>query len=374
MRVAVDALAVSNFSGRHVLLGHLRAAAAATRGRHSFHVLHHAGNRDLRRDLGDNVEWLECAGAGPHWTRRVAWEATRLGGWLRDVRADILLSTSGALVPGVSLPQLVLAQNPWCYFPQFHRTASERLKARLQRMGYRRAQRGAEAIFFLSEYLGRAYREDAGRPPRDSETLYVGIDDAMYACAGEAKPFEERDLAIVCVSVMARHKAIEDVVDALAALHRRGVVAQLRLVGPWADAGYRREIDQRIDGLGLAASVEITGAVDDATLAAHYRRARVFCLLSRCESFGIPAVEAQVFGTPCVVADNCAPPEVAGPGGAVVGTGDIDGAASALEVLLTDKAGWQEASARAFANAERFRWERVSQPLVRYLDRRAKNP
>ena len=370
MRVAVDALAVSNFSGRHVLLGHLRAAAAATRGRHSFHVLHHAGNRDLRRDLGDNVEWVECAGAGPHWTRRVAWEATKLSGWLREVRADVLLSTSGALVPGVSLPQLVLAQNPWCYFPQFHRSAGERLKARLQRMGYRRAQRGAETIFFLSEYLGRAYQQDSGSPPRGSETLYVGIDDAMFDSAGAAAGYVERELAIVTVSVMARHKAIEDVVDALASLHRRGVPARLYLVGPWADADYRVEIEARIAGVGLADAVTITGAVDDAGLAAHYRRARVFCLLSRCESFGIPAVEAQVFGTPCVVADNCAPPEVAGPGGEIVATGDIEAAADALQRLLCEEGAWSAASARALANAERFRWERVSQPFVRYLDQR----
>jgi glycosyltransferase involved in cell wall biosynthesis len=370
MRVAVDALAVSNFSGRHVLLGHLRAAAAATRGRHSFHVLHHAGNRDLRRDLGDNVEWVECAGAGPHWTRRVAWEATKLGGWLRDVRADVLLSTSGALVPGVSLPQWVLAQNPWCFFPQFHRTAGERLKARLQRLGYRRAQRGADTIFFLSEYLGRAYAEDAGRSPCGSETLYVGIDDAMYASAGQIDGFGARDQSIVTVSVMARHKAIEDVVDALGALHRRGLAAKLRLVGPWADAAYRKDIETRIAAWGLDDFVTITGAVDDAVLASNYREARVFCLLSRCESFGIPAVEAQVFGTPCVVADNCAPPEVAGPGGEVVATGDIEAAADALQRLLADKEHWQQASSRALTNAERFRWERVSQPFIRYLDQR----
>jgi len=370
MRIAVDALAVSNYSGRHVLLGHLRSAAVATRGRHSFHVLHHAGNRDLRRDLGDNVEWIECEGAGSHWTRRVAWEYFNLARWLRRVRADVLLSTSGALVPGVDLPQLVLAQNPWCFFPQFHRSLAERLKAGLQRMGYRRAQRKAEAIFFLSEYLGRAYAENSGQLPRGSEKLYVGIDDSMYATAGQVPAFEARELAIVTVSVMARHKAIEDVVDALARLHQLGVPARLHLVGPWADAEYRVEIEARIARESLATHVAITGAVDDATLVENYSRARVFCLLSRCESFGIPAVEAQVFGTPCVVADNCAPPEIAGPGGEVVATGDIGAAAAALQRLLTDAEYWRQASARALANAERFRWDLVSQPLVRYLDRR----
>lgn len=353
-----------------MLLGHLRNVAASTRGRHSFHVLHHPGNRDLRCDLGDNVEWIECAGAGPHWFRRVAWEALAMNSRLRRIGADLLLSTSGALVPGIDLPQLVLAQNPWCFFPQFHRSFGDRWKARLQRFGYRRAQREADVVFFLSEYLGAAYQENAGEPPRRGETLYVGIDDAMFADAGETLEFDQRELAIVTVSVMARHKAIEDVVEALAHLHRRSVRASLYLVGPWADAAYRQEVVARIEANGLGQFVTITGAVADAELATHYRRARVFCLLSRCESFGIPAVEAQVFGTPCVVADNCAPPEIAGPGGEVVPPGDVEAAADALQPLLLDREHWQSVSKRAFANADRFRWSSVSLPLIRYLDER----
>ncbi|MFT3807437.1 glycosyltransferase [Arenimonas sp.] len=369
MRVAVDALPINNFSGRRVLLGHLRNLAAAGRGRHSFHVLHHAGNRDLRRDLGENVEWLECA-SGAQWTRRLIWQRLAMRGLLRRIGADILLSTSGALTPGADIPQVVLAQNPWCFFPAFHRSANDKLKASLQRFGYRRAQRRAEAVFYLSDYLASAYRENAGAPPRHGETLYVGVDDGVFAAAGDALPHGERELAILTVSVMARHKAIGDILDALQLLHARGVMARLYLVGPWADADYRREIAGRIQRSDLGDYVSITGAVDDAELAAYYRRSRVFCLLSRCESFGIPAVEAQLFGTPCVVADACAPPEIAGPGGLVVPLADAQATALALEGLLENERQWATASKAALTNVERFRWDRVSEPLLRYLDRR----
>lgn len=369
MRIAVDALPINNFSGRRVLLGHLRNLAAAGKGRHSFHVLHHAGNRDLRRDLGENVEWIECA-SGAQWARRLIWQRLAMRGVLKRIDADLLLSTSGALVPGTGLPQLVLAQNPWCFFPAFHRSVGDRLKASLQRFGYRKAQRKAEGIFYLSNYLAGAYHENAGAPPRHGETLYVGVDEGVFAQADASASYRERELAIVTVSVMARHKAIEDVLDALQRLHTRGVMAKLYLVGPWADAGYRREIANRVESAGLGEHVSITGAVDDAELAAYYRRSRVFCLLSRCESFGIPAVEAQLFGTPCVVADACAPPEIAGPGGLVVPLTDIAATADALECLLNDETQWLAASTAALENVERFRWSRVSEPMLRYLDRR----
>jgi glycosyltransferase involved in cell wall biosynthesis len=371
MRIAVDALPINNFSGRNVLGGHLRNLAAAGAGRHSFHVFHHAGNRDIRRDLGAHVEWIEIKAVGTGWARRLWWQQVAMQGRLDAVSADLLLSTSGALVPGVRTPQMVMAQNPWCFFPQFHATATERVKARLQRHGYRNAQRHAAAMFYLSDYMARIYADNADRPPHHGDTVLVGADDDMFdaAGAGPLPDFDEREPEILTVSVMTPHKSVEDVLDALALLHERGVEARLSLVGPWSEEGYRAAIEQRISNQGLSRSVTITGGVSDAVLAGHYRRARVFCLLSRCESFGIPAVEAQVFGTPGVVADVCAPPEIAGPGGVAVPAGRVDLAADALLPLLVDRAAWQAATQRALANAERFRWSRLSRPIVDFIDR-----
>ena len=139
---------------------------------------------------------------------------------------------------------------------------------------------------------------------------------------------------------------------------------RLCLVGPWPDGAYRREIEQRIAACGLADAANITGPVDDHALIDHYRWARVFCLLSRCESFGIPAIEAQALGTPTVVADACAPPEVAGPGGAVLPLGDLEGVARTLSSWTSDQAAWEKASARAQEKPERFRWENLSESLI----------
>jgi glycosyltransferase involved in cell wall biosynthesis len=268
----------------------------------------------------------------------------------------------------VGIPQVVLAMNPWCFWPEFHRSASERLKAAMQRHGYRRAQRSAAAVFCLSDYLAFEYRKNAGTAPRAGETLYCGVDDGHFSEPGPALGFADRRMEVLCVSVMARHKRIEDVVDALLQLHQDGVRTRLALVGPWPDADYRQEIEARIAGAGIGEHVEITGAVSDADLARHYRRARAFCLLSGCESFGIPAVEAQLFGTPSVVADVCAPPEIAGPGGEVVPPRDAPAAARALASLLADEPTWTAASRRALVNVERFRWARVSAPLIEFVD------
>jgi glycosyltransferase involved in cell wall biosynthesis len=367
MRIAFNALSVSNLSGRHVLLGHIRQVIAAGGARHV--LLHHAGNRDLAEALGSELDVFECPPSTVGWLGRAAWEATAMPRVLRRLGAHALFSPAGTTTPRVQIPQLVLAQNPWCVVREVQHGRAAWLKAGLQRLAYRRAQREAALMLFNSEYMRRAYRDNAGSEPRDALLLLQGLEDETFASGLAAPSFAERKAEILVVSVMARHKAVEDVVDALAALRRQGVDATLSIVGPWADASYEQQIRRQIEALDLARHATICGKVSRQQLHAHYARARVFCLLSRCESFGIPAVEAQAFGTPCVVADCGAPPEIAGPGGVVVPQGAVEAAAQALARLVTDEAWWQNRSAAARINVQRFRWEACSRPLVDWIGR-----
>lgn len=368
MRIVIDALPTTHLSGRHVLLGHLASLAADHRDRHQFLVLHHAGNRHLCCDLGANVEWIECPLKKFDWFNRLLWQSTSLNSLLKKLKADWLISTSGALVPGVNLPQIVLAQNPWCYFPQFHHSIGDRLKATFQRIGFRTAQHRAEAIFYLSSYLAQAYHDNAQKNPKHGDVLYVGVDETTFNAAEQKYlTFDQRDLEVLTVSAMTPHKMIEDVVQAIAQIHQAGIKAQLTLVGPWSSEAYRKSIETLAQSTGIEKYITITGKVSVEELHEHYRRARVFCLLSRCESFGIPAIEAQAFGTPSVVANVCAPPEVAGPGGKIVPAGNIPAAAKAIQTLLNDAQAWTETSATALKNVERFRWNKVSKPLSKFL-------
>lgn len=368
MKIVIDALPINHMSGRHVISGHLRMLAKYQSDRHQFYVLHHHNNRDLCCDLGPSFEWIECPNFGENWLARLWWQFTQLDILLKRLNAQLVISTSGALVPGTQLPQIVIAQNPWCYIPEFHYTVGDRLKAWLQRQGYRQAQRQAKALFYLSQYVAKLYANDAGCQPQKANVLYVGIDEETFLAArSEYLDFANRPLEILTVSAMTPHKVIEDVIKLVAELHCSGTTVKLNLVGPWSTETYRLKIESLVTDLSLKNFVNITGKVTVTELHEYYRRAKAFCLLSQSESFGIPAVEAQAFGTPTIVANLCAPPEVAGPGGLVIDPGDMTKNLPRIQALLTDLQIWRQYSAKALTNAERFRWDKVSQSLSEHL-------
>ncbi|MFM6002713.1 MAG: glycosyltransferase, partial [Sphaerospermopsis kisseleviana] len=238
----------------------------------------------------------------------------------------------------------------------------------LQRQGYKQAQKKAQAMFFNSTYLGNLYLEQTGIQPNRSYILYNGIDDDFFENATEQYlAFKNRELTILTVSVMTPHKKIEELISMLDIVIQQGFSVQLIIVGPWSNTSYKLQIEKLIQDFKLHNYVTITDKVSREKLQEFYQKSRVFCLFSRCESFGIPAIEAQTYGTPTIVADFCAPPEVAGPGGIIINSLNIIQETNKIIKLLTDSAEWELYSRNAFNNADRFRWNKVTLPLINFI-------
>lgn len=362
-RILVNALSVTNPSGRHVVLGHLGCVAAALAGRLRLVVLVREDMVELHRGLGERVDWVFAPRATRHWLARAAWERACLPRLVRRQGACACFTPSGFAARGLDVPQIVFCQNPWALVPAARRRR-DALKAWLQRRAYRRAMRAAQAMVFLSRDLQAAYRRNAGCEERRGLVAYAGLDDSARARAA-APPVPRRTGQIVSVSVMAPHKNAEALVQAFQAVRAGGhPEARLVLAGSWPDPAYERKIRAQVDALGLRAAVEFAGFVAREKLDRLYAESQVFCLMSRCESFGIPAAEAQLFGTPVVSSRAGAIPEICGAGGVFCDPDDVPGIAAALRSLLEDEAEWRRLSGLARENAERFVWSRCSQPLI----------
>lgn len=373
MKVAINSLPVTNLSGRHVLVGHFSRIVMWSKGQHEFFFLFNPSNQNLRHDFAVPVNWIECPGFTSNWIIRMLWERCRLPFILKKLKIDAYFSPAGTVIPGLNIPQISFAQNPWCLVSEVPKTKPEKIKAAMQRLAYANAMKKADMMVFNSEYVKRAYRENAGGKEKASKVIYQAVNNKTHDAAAAMRSVKRNKHQIVCVSVMASHKGVDTLVKAVGRLrHQHGVPAELILIGPWPDEVYRHKILRIISGLDLTDHITIKGYLPEEDLWRFYAESRLFCLMSWCESFGIPSVEAQAFGTPVVSSNCCAIPEICGHGGVYPEPGDVMGVAAALASLLTDDARWNELSAAAIANAEKYRWNKCSWKFLEVFDRIAK--
>jgi glycosyltransferase involved in cell wall biosynthesis len=105
-------------------------------------------------------------------------------------------------------------------------------------------------------------------------------------------------------------------------------------------------------------------------LPALYANATAVLILSRYETFGLPAAEAMAAGVPVVVANAGALPEVVGDAGCIVDGDDTAAVVGQLNDLIDDHQARSQLIERGRRRAENFRWERTGRRIVQALEAR----
>jgi len=111
-------------------------------------------------------------------------------------------------------------------------------------------------------------------------------------------------------------------------------------------------------------TILFTGLVSEEDLTRLYKAATVFVYPSLDEGFGLPPLEAMSHGTAVIVSDAPVLVEVSGPGALVVSRFDASELAGALNLLLSDDARRSELSAKGYAHAAKYSWERTAKATI----------
>jgi len=366
VRLLVNALSIGSMSGEHVVYGFLRELLAE-QGRGNELLILHTHTQTPPRELVElGAQLVPVSDQLKRWVFRVCWEVVKLPGLLRRHRIDRVLNVSGGITPFLSVPQVSLCMNPWCYVPIARGGWKDATKAFFQRHYYRYAFTHAEHMIYISQHLRCLYRMHNRRlltQEAPSTIAWVGLDEAIFESASRQDDRHRKPGSILAVSAWARWKGLDTTLHALRKLIDRGTPASLTVAGPWPDQIYERQIAHLIRDLQLDDHVEVLGKVTLPQLHELYGQHQVYCLMSSCESFGIPAAEAMAFGTPVVSTQNCAIAEVCSGAGYFGPAGDAEWTTRSLEVLLNDTAQWKFFSDQAVLSAAQLRWPQVSQPL-----------
>ena len=179
--------------------------------------------------------------------------------------------------------------------------------------------------------------------------IRCGVDLEAYALRPEHAPSPVPNLLMV--GRLAPEKGHVVLVEALALLAKRGVVADAQIVG---GGPFRDEIEDAARRAGVAEHVHLLGERPPAEVRALLTEADVFCLPSFAEGLPVAMMEAMAIGTPVATTFISGIPELAVDGrtAAVVPAGDAEAFADGVERLLADPA-----HAREMAVAARRRVE-----------------
>jgi glycosyltransferase involved in cell wall biosynthesis len=171
------------------------------------------------------------------------------------------------------------------------------------------------------------------------------------------------------------HKHVDAVVAAHAQVVRENPANPpfLVLVGPDEDVFFtnRRAIDAAIAAGCTGEYIRWAGFVQDDDLRHLCTGAVALVLLSACEGFGLPAVEAAACGTP-VVATSASPlPQLLAGGGVFVSPADAHAAAGAMSRFLRDEPYRAALGKVAMERAGALTWTRCARATLAALEEAA---
>jgi glycosyltransferase involved in cell wall biosynthesis len=115
-------------------------------------------------------------------------------------------------------------------------------------------------------------------------------------------------------------------------------------------------IEREIERSGIKDRVTFLGFVPEDSLAELYANCKVFIFPSLYEGFGLPVLEAMMFGAPVITARNSSLIEAAGEAAILVDADDIEGMARAIERVCRDETYRRRLIALGKEHSAKFSW------------------
>ena len=216
--------------------------------------------------------------------------------------------------------------------------------------------KSAAAVAAVSRFSADEGIRHFGLDPRAVHVIPNGVDLELFHPADPADAAPPDPPYVLHVSAWGPHKGFDEALQVVAGLAEAGLPHRLIMTGP-NDAWMLSQVQDVVARSPRPDRAEIAGYVDD--LPATYRSATALLMTSRCEGFGLPALEAMACGTPVVGFANSSLPEVIGEGGVLVPDGDVRAMIAAVERIARGDDLREELRARGIAWAGKFPWRRA---------------
>jgi glycosyltransferase involved in cell wall biosynthesis len=285
-----------------------------------------------------------------------------------DVVHDNQVLAHGILDVAERLPVVTTIHHPVTVDRRLDLAAADTWRRRLtlrRWYGFLRMQtkvaRRTRTVLTPSASSKRDIVTDFGVDPARVRVIPLGVDDGFRPPTTPRVPGR----IVAMASADAPMKGIATLLEAFAKLRTERDHLELVLVSKPQPGG---RTEQLVDRLGIGDHVRFVHGISDAELVEVMGSAEVACVPSLYEGFSLPTAELMACGTPLVVSDAGAIPEVVGPDGLcadLVPPGDVGALTAALEALIDDPVKRERYGAAGRARVEElFSWRAVAAATV----------
>jgi glycosyltransferase involved in cell wall biosynthesis len=305
----------------------------------------------------------------------VVLESVWLPRHLRRDGIDVFLGINQVLPPRLPCSGVCFVQNVLYYsfrdycMPSnlgWHRSAQLHLRYAYYGLQSRRSFRRARRSIAVSESAREAVVTGSGVPPEKVDVVPLAPSELLGP--HDTKSESGADSYFLMVGAITPYKNICRAVDAIALLRREGRIERLCIVG-WDVWGYARTIREYAIRKGVGDLVRLVGPVDHRQLGAWYGGAQALLMLSACEAFPLPVLEAMTTGAAVIGSDRSAVPETVGTGGTIIDPEDIPALAACMADVASSCTRRAQLVAAGRHWAKRFSWERTARQIAASLRR-----
>lgn len=319
---------------------------------------------------GDNVEYVTIPLRTVHPVLWYKWHELFLPGVLKKTGAGLFLAPDGIMPLRTGVPCIPVIHDlnhehrpgdiPWreriyysYFFPRFARKAA----------------RVATVSGFSADDISETYRIS-----RDRVDVVPNGVAAVFSppLPGEAEATRMQYTGgrpyFLFVSNFSPRKNVETVISAFNLFRKSSKGEHVLLL-----AGRRlyltREIDRAVESSPYSSDILFTGSVTREVLRRLYGAAEALTFVPWFEGFGIPVVEAQRCGTPCILSDSSSLPEVSGGAALCVSPADAGAIAEAMARLVSDEALRRRLAEEGHRNSLRYTWENTASAMWNSITR-----
>lgn len=290
---------------------------------------------------------------------RIAWEHSLFPLLLWRDRVDLLHATMNVAPWWTPCPTVVTIHDlAYMRYPEVHPRGRRMYLTLFTRLTLRRAR----AVVAVSAYTRGEVIRLLGVPPERVHVIYEGVDADFRPLPPEQVAAFRRQRSLpsrylLYVGNLEPRKNLPRLIQAFA---RIGPEVELSLVLVGAKGWGYDAIYRQVAELDLSKRVLFPGFVPREELPLWYNGAEVLVYPSLYEGFGLPPLEAMACGTPVLTSTASSLPEVVGEAGLQVRPDDVEGLATALRRLTTDRELQAELRRRGMQQARRFSWDQMA--------------